>query len=377
MKWNAWREENKDVEIDLREIELENVNLSSANLHMADLSEAILKQSNLHGVDLSGAELFKSSLIETTLTNANLAAAFLTYADLSDSDLSYANLRGADLRGVIFVRSELRGANLSGANLSRAFLQQAYLEESYFSRSNVWKANFNSAMASETQFVNVDLSVVYELDQMSHHRPSTIGLDTIRKSKGKLPLEFLRGCGLTDFEIVTAQLQNPDLTRDEFLDLTYKLDELRNAGSIVYHSCLISYSAKNQEIAKRLHNDLQESGVRCWYAPHDMKIGEEIRPALNRAVSMNEKLLLILSKDALESQWVEYEVEAALKKERSEKTPMLFPIRIDDVVMETNEGWADYIRNTRHIGDFREWHDEASYKRAFDRLKKDLQQNVT
>jgi hypothetical protein len=38
-----------------------------------------------------------------------------------------------------------------------------------------------------------------------------------------------------------------------------------------HYSCFISYSAKDQEFAERLHADLQNKGVRCWFAPHDLK----------------------------------------------------------------------------------------------------------
>ena len=54
------------------------------------------------------------------------------------------------------------------------------------------------------------------------------------------------------------------------------------------------------------------------------------------------------------------EVEAAFEKERKQKRTVLFPIRLDDAVMETDEAWAAEIRRTRQIGDFRKWkeHDE-------------------
>jgi hypothetical protein len=43
--------------------------------------------------------------------------------------------------------------------------------------------------------------------------------------------------------------------------------------AIQYYSCFISYSSKDDAFAKRLHADLQNTGVRCWFAPHDLPIG--------------------------------------------------------------------------------------------------------
>jgi hypothetical protein len=45
---------------------------------------------------------------------------------------------------------------------------------------------------------------------------------------------------------------------------------------IEFFSCFISYSSKDQKFADRLHADLQNKGVRCWFAPHDLPIGAKI-----------------------------------------------------------------------------------------------------
>jgi len=37
-------------------------------------------------------------------------------------------------------------------------------------------------------------------------------------------------------------------------------------------------------------------------------------------------------------------------------------------VMETRTGWAADVRRSRHVGDFREWKNHDSYKKAFERL---------
>jgi TIR domain-containing protein len=66
-----------------------------------------------------------------------------------------------------------------------------------------------------------------------------------------------------------------------------------------YYACFISYASADHPFAARLYNDLQREGVRCWFAPEDMKIGDPIRPAIGQAITMHEKLLLILSEKSL------------------------------------------------------------------------------
>ena len=75
---------------------------------------------------------------------------------------------------------------------------------------------------------------------------------------------------------------------------------------------------------------------------------------------------------------VEKEVETAFGKEirfeteQKQRRTVLFPIRLDDAVMETEEAWAADIRRTRHIGDFPGWKSHDKYREAFGRLLRDL-----
>lgn len=136
-----------------------------------------------------------------------------------------------------------------------------------------------------------------------------------------------------------------------------------------YHSCFISYAHQDESFASRLYTDLQAQGVRCWFAPHNMKIGDRIRSTIDQAIQRQDKLLLLLSVHALQSVWIENEVEAAFDYEKLEKREMLFPIRLDNSVMHTTQMWAMQLRRTRYIGDFTE---QSPYQKAFKQLLRDL-----
>ncbi len=103
-----------------------------------------------------------------------------------------------------------------------------------------------------------------------------------------------------------------------------------------------------------------------------MKIGDKIRARIDESIHLYDKLLLVLSEHSIASNWVAYEVERALNKEPDGIPNVLFPIRLDDAVMKSKAGWADDIRRTRHIGDFRNWNNHDDYQRAFNRLLRDL-----
>ena len=60
------------------------------------------------------------------------------------------------------------------------------------------------------------------------------------------------------------------------------------------------------------------------------------------------------------------------EKEAKENRLVLFPIRVDEAVMQMSAGWAADVRRMRHIGDFTGWKDHDSYQQAFTRLLRDL-----
>lgn len=180
--------------------------------------------------------------------------------------------------------------------------------------------------------------------------PAIIDHETITRS-GELPTSFLQGCGLPDEVISFYESQ---------------------AGAIRYYSCFISYSSADRDFVDRLYADLQQNGIRCWLATEDLRIGDRFRPVIDEAIRLHEKLLVVLSEHSVESVWVESEVEAAMERERRENRIILFPVRLDDTVMETKQAWAAEIRRTRHIGDFRDWKNHDRYRESFERLVRDL-----
>ncbi len=321
--WNQWRKEHPEIYPDLRGIvPLEGVNLSKANLKRANFSYA-----DLRGVNLSEADLSYADLTRTRFSNCSL---------------KHANLSYANLTRVIFRSTSFRDANLSEAQLSRA----------EFNGCKLNGANLTKARVGSTLFGKIDLSQTKGLETVWHSGPSTIGIDTIYLSEGKIPEIFLQGAGVPD----------------SFIIYTHSLV----GHPVNYYSCFISYSSKDEALARRLHTNLQAKGVRCWFAPEDMKIGDKIRTQIGEAIHLQDKLLLLLSEHSITSTWVEDEVEAALEKEQNQHRNVLFPVRLDESVMETSQAWAAMLRRSRHIGDFSNWTDLQAYQMAFKRLLEDL-----
>lgn len=143
------------------------------------------------------------------------------------------------------------------------------------------------------------------------------------------------------------------------------------------HIAFMSYSSQDQEFADRLHTDLQRNGVRCWYAPYDMKTGDEIRSRIDESILSYEKLLVILSEYSLASFWVKDEVEAAYAKENRQRSLVLFPIRLDQEIEEAHQAWAVKLLQQRHITNFTGWKYHDLYQKACEKLLRDLNREDT
>jgi uncharacterized protein YjbI with pentapeptide repeats len=355
--WNRWREERTAIRPSLARIKLSGMNLSKANLNGADFTRADLDEVNLSDADLSESILRQCQFRNVDLIRANLRRAFLSEAKFSNVNLEGANLSGADLSGADLSGADLSKVDLSESNLSGSDLSLANLSEADLSRSNLRGANLlgadlSYATVTSTIFGDIDLRQVRGLSTVRHIGPSTVGIDTLYRSQGAIPEVFLRGAGIPDSYI------------------TY-MHALSNRP-MDYYTCFISYSSKDQDFAERLYVDLQAKGIRCWFAPEDLKIGDSIRSRIDESVQLYDKLVLVLSEHSVGGAWVEKEVESALEKESLQNKTVLFPIRLDEAVMQTSQAWAADIRRMRHIADFSKWREQDKYQLAIRRLLRDL-----
>jgi hypothetical protein len=262
-----------------------------------------------------------------------------------------------DLDGAAFIRADLVGANLSGADLSRATLRDANLNG-----ADLVGANLSGARCWGTLFVDLDLSEVRGLDRVDHFGPSEISVSTLIRSRGKIPEVFLRDCGVPD--PVIAHL--PSL--------------IGAMSPIQFYSCFISYSTKDEEFARRLRSRMVQEKLRVWYSPEDIQGGKKLHEQIDEAIRGYDKLLLVLSPNSMNSEWVKTEIRKARKAERQENRRKLFPIRLVDFdaireweCFNADSGkdlWVE-IRDY-FIPDFSNWKEHDAFEAGFARLLEDL-----
>jgi hypothetical protein len=195
-----------------------------------------------------------------------------------------------------------------------------------------------------------------------HEGPSTVGIDTLFKSRGQISALFLRDCGVPEPLI------------------SYQHSLVNALEPIQFYSCFISYNKSDEALAQRIHSYLQCARLRVWFAPEDMQGGRKIYEQVEQAISVCDKLLLLLSPRSMASNWVRTEIRKARDREAREGHQMLFPIRacsMSDIVQWTcfdSDSGIDLAAAVReyHIIDFSEWEDPHKFEAACSRLLRDL-----
>lgn len=361
---------------------LSRVSLRGANLRDSTFDVTVLMGADLSDADLTGAKMSNVFLNGAILSNANLSYADLTRAELDggtfeetffyQTKLGHTSIVDANLTSAKFVECKDFGASFARSNLAHAtFIRckvtadffQANLTEADFAASDLSLANFNG-----TILCSLDVSTIHGLENAVHGGPSIIGMDTLAKSRGAIPGAFLRGCGLSDWEIEQAKLYNPVLGNEEISKILYRIYDLRATQALQLSPLFISYSRKDSEFVDKVANKLTGIGVRYWQDTHDMKAGR-IEKQIDRAIQQNPTMLLVLSENSLSSDWVEHEVRTARGLEKETGRDVLCPVALDDSWKSSQ--WPKRVMEQimeYNILDFSEWQDDSKFDDIFRKL---------
>jgi len=126
----------------------------------------------------------------------------------------------------------------------------------------------------------------------------------------------------------------------------------------------ISYSSKEKAVADAVVAAHEKAGIRCWYAPRDIKPGADWADSITRAIHDCSIMVLIFSQEANRSQRVIDEVNYAISQEKP-----LLPFRIES---SNPTGALSLHLSSRH------WLDayEPSWEEHLERLVKSVKINL-
>lgn len=287
--------------------------------------------------DLSKADLRDKSLSNINFRRVNLEGAKLCQATLDSADLSYANLALADLTE----------ANVCHANLHGTIFKESILHNTQFRHAHMYA----------TQLLDVDMQTARGLEAVYHQGPSIIDAMTLCHLPRPIPQKFLRGVDIAEFLLKAVLEQNKTPCR--------------------YFTCFISYASEDHRFAKVLYHSLQQRKVRCWFAPMSLRPGDKFPQQIAEAIQHHDKLLVVLSRHALASGWVEKEVNLAREKEKGHgsRPSVLIPVRLDTAILD-KPVWASFLCEKRHIANFEHWKQSPIYQKKLQNLLETLQSDL-
>ncbi|MBV9533064.1 MAG: pentapeptide repeat-containing protein [Bradyrhizobium sp.] len=233
--WNAWRDRNPDIRLDLRNADLCNADLNEADLRgadlreadlgLAELSDADLRDADLRGTNLSGANLSGrlpaprgADLRGADLREAQLGVAFLSGANLGDADL-----RGADLQAANLVATNLTGADLTGCRIYGVSVWNLILD------SRTKQQNLIITSPNETAITVDNIEVAQFIHLILHNQKIRDVIDTITS---KVVLILGR---FTDERKAVLDALREELRKRNYLPILFdfELPERRNVTETV------------------------------------------------------------------------------------------------------------------------------------------------
>ena len=121
------------------------------------------------------------------------------------------------------------------------------------------------------------------------------------------------------------------------------------------HDIFVSYSTKDKTVADTIVASLEKNGIRCWYAPRDIRPSDNWAKAISNAIEQSRLFLLIFSDNSNQSQHVLDELNVAISQEI-----MILPFRIENLQPDGamrlhlssrhwldayDPSWESYIKN--------------------------------
>lgn len=110
----------------------------------------------------------------------------------------------------------------------------------------------------------------------------------------------------------------------------------------------LSHSSKDKPFVEKLAKDILALDVEVWLDIWEMKVGDSLFDKIEEGLETSDYLIVILSKNSVNSLWVRKELNAFLCDEISSKNVKILPVLIDDCsipIFLREKLYADFREN--------------------------------
>lgn len=120
------------------------------------------------------------------------------------------------------------------------------------------------------------------------------------------------------------------------------------------HEVFISYSTVDAKTANAICHILEENDLRCWIAPRNITAGKNYAEEIVKAIETTKIVVLVFSKFAQESAYVNNEIELAFSNNKP-----IISYKIDETMPEKNMGY--FLKNKHWLESYP--HPEAQFEK--------------
>lgn len=110
----------------------------------------------------------------------------------------------------------------------------------------------------------------------------------------------------------------------------------------------ISYSYNDKQFADWLTQKLSTEKINIWYDATDIKSGDSIKKKIAEGIEASSNIIVIISKNSIQSSWVKYEFNSALLYNSTRQGIKIILVKIDDVSIPSDLAGYPYIDLSRN-----------------------------
>ncbi len=89
----------------------------------------------------------------------------------------------------------------------------------------------------------------------------------------------------------------------------------------------ISHSSTDKKFVRTLKEDLTENNIDTWFDEDELNLGDSLSDKLESALEESSHFLIILSSASVNSEWVKFELDKALKQNKSQLLQKIIPVK--------------------------------------------------
>jgi hypothetical protein len=290
------------------------------------IASGVLVRETFEGCTFDLARFRECAGAFSEFVNCSFAGAEFLHCILDGVDFLSSALEGVSVTTCVmdrcdYFRSTLRGSRFVSSSMRNSCFVHTNLSDSQFESTSLSGSIFGATALTGNMLLGPDFSDVvvalpHSISRAELKRLQEMAYVLSMMSSGPVPQgmppatsEYARTkCtllpGAVDF------LERGGVASDDLLPLRDVIDRtLPHPASTVF----LSYATEDEAFAQLLATLLARSGLEVWFAPRSMRGGQKLYDQLMREVDRRDRLVLVVSKAAIGSNWVLTELRRAVR----------------------------------------------------------------